>query len=106
MYTLGPLWVRAPSLALVLLTGLVLSGAEGFATGWLARGLNLAVRQSLGRMFGFSLDVWSKVDAVGALGLESRLVADYRSFAADYFENTFKLNTLLVFHRCACKCRV
>lgn len=43
------------------------------------------VRQSLGRMFGFSLDVFSKMDAVGALGLEGRLLADYKSFATDYF---------------------
>jgi len=83
--TLGHLWIRAPSLATVLLLGLLLSGLEGFATGLLARTLNLKVRQSLGRMFGFSLDVFSKMDAVGALGLEGRLLADYRSFARDYF---------------------
>lgn len=83
--TLGPLWVRAPSLALALLLGLLLSGLEGFGTGLLARALNLKVRQSLGRMFGFSLDVFSKMDAVGALGLEGRLLADYRCFADDYF---------------------
>ena len=53
LFTLGPLWRRAPSIAVVLLLGLGMSGLEGFVTGLGARALNLRVRQSLGRMFGF-----------------------------------------------------
>lgn len=83
--TLGHLWFQAPSLAVVLVLGLLMSGLEGFTTGLVARTLNLRVRQSLGRMFGFSLDVFSKIEAVGALGLEGRLLADYKCFARDYF---------------------
>jgi hypothetical protein len=49
------------------------------------RRLNLGVRQALGRMFGFTLDTFSKVDLVVALGMEPRAVADYRNFARDYF---------------------
>lgn len=85
LVTLGPLWSRAPSLGLCLLLGLMLSGLEGFVTGLAARALNLRVRQSLGRMFGFSLDIFSKMDTVGCLGLESRLLGDYTYFARDYF---------------------
>jgi hypothetical protein len=33
LVSLGPLWVRAPSLGLALLAGLMLSGMEGFLTG-------------------------------------------------------------------------
>jgi hypothetical protein len=33
LVSLGPLWVRAPSLGLALLLGLMLSGMEGFLTG-------------------------------------------------------------------------
>ncbi|WIA17366.1 hypothetical protein OEZ85_014227 [Tetradesmus obliquus] len=99
LVSLGPLWLRAPSLGMALLLGLMLSGMEGFLTGLGARALNLRVRQSLGRMFGFSLDIFSKMDAVGTLGLEARLTADYKCFAADYFSNTFKLNTLLALHK-------
>ncbi len=36
-------------------------------------------------MFGFTLDTFSKVSAVAALGLEPRIVDDYRAFAYDYF---------------------
>jgi hypothetical protein len=36
-------------------------------------------------MFGFSLDIFSKMDTVGTLGLESRLLGDYTFFARDYF---------------------
>ena len=41
--------------------------------------------QALGRMFGFTLDTFSKMDTVLSLGLEPRVLADYKSFAADYF---------------------
>lgn len=33
LVSLGPLWLRAPSLGLALLLGLMLSGMEGFLTG-------------------------------------------------------------------------
>jgi hypothetical protein len=36
-------------------------------------------------MFGFTLDIFSKMDTVGTLGLESRLLGDYTFFARDYF---------------------
>jgi alpha-D-ribose 1-methylphosphonate 5-triphosphate synthase subunit PhnG len=36
LVSLGPLWVRAPSLGLALLLGLMLSGMEGFLTGELS----------------------------------------------------------------------
>jgi hypothetical protein len=45
-----------------------------------------------------SLDVFSKMDAVGSLNLEDRLLADYRHFAADYFRCAAHLNK----HRHAC----
>jgi ABC-type bacteriocin/lantibiotic exporter with double-glycine peptidase domain len=63
------------------------------------RGLNLRVRQALGRMFGFTLDAFSKVDTVGALGLEHRLVADYKGFATDYFQASWAMNVSLHAHR-------
>lgn len=58
---------------------------EAWAFGHLARQLNLKVRQSLGRMFGFTLDAFGQISTVAALNLEPRLVSDYRLFARDYF---------------------
>ena len=39
----------------------------------------------MGRMYGFTLDVFSHVSTVVALGLQDLLAADYRRFAADNF---------------------
>lgn len=49
----------------------------------------------MGRMFGFTLSVFGLIPLVSALGLESRIVNDYKAFAADYFRNTFMLNCLM-----------
>ena len=43
------------------------------------------VRQALGRMFGFTLDAFSKIETVASLGLEMRMLKDYQMFASDYF---------------------
>jgi hypothetical protein len=85
MFNLGPLMLSSPAITSVLVCGLLLSGAEAFLTGMMARSFNLRVRQSLGRMFGFTLDTFSKMDLVGSLGLEQRLWIDYKHFASDYF---------------------
>ena len=85
LFNLGPLIYSSPAITTVLVLGLLLSGAEAFLAGMVARSLNLRVRQSLGRMFGFTLDIFSKIDLVGSLGLEHRLWLDYKHFASDYF---------------------
>ena len=43
------------------------------------------VRQALGRMFGFTLDAFSKIETVASLGLEMRMLRDYQLYALDYF---------------------
>lgn len=44
------------------------------------------VRQALGRMFGFTLDTFSKIETVSSLGLEMKMLNDYRSYSRDYFK--------------------
>lgn len=43
------------------------------------------LRQCMGRMFGFTLDVFSHAPTVAALGLQPLLRADYRRFATDNY---------------------
>lgn len=59
----------------------VLNVAEGTALGVWVRGLNLAVRQALGRLFGFTLDAFSKVTG-GLGGLFGRGLSNFVSVKA------------------------
>ena len=43
------------------------------------------VRQAMGRMFGFTMDAFSKIETVACLGLERRMLRDYHLYALDYF---------------------
>eukprot|EP00884_Botryococcus_braunii_P000803 jgi/Botrbrau1/10723/Bobra.357_1s0024.1 len=97
--TSGEVIWAAPAMVALFFIIMGIDVIEAWAFGHLARQLNLKVRQSLGRMFGFTLDAFGQITTVAALNLEPRLVSDYRLFARDYFSNTIVLNIALAAHR-------
>jgi hypothetical protein len=64
---------------------LALSLVEAVALAAVLRPFNRRLRQCMGRMYGFTLDVFTHVSTVVALGLQGLLSADYRRFAQDNF---------------------
>ncbi|KXZ56422.1 hypothetical protein GPECTOR_1g376 [Gonium pectorale] len=97
----GHLLRSAPQLAAVFAAVALIDVAQAGVMGLWLRRLNLAVRQAMGRMFGFTLSIFAHMPLVSALGLEGRAVADYRAFASDYFAATLRLNCLLAGHTAA-----
>lgn len=68
---------------IILSTTISASLLEAVAAGALARPLNLRLRQAMGRTYGFSLEVFSGIEAVASLGLADLLTSDYPRFASD-----------------------
>ena len=65
----------------------------GYIFGPYARQKNLAVRQALGRMYGFALDTFTHIRTVVSLQMEARMSRDYLFYCVDYFRRSFTLNS-------------
>ncbi|GAX84702.1 hypothetical protein CEUSTIGMA_g12124.t1 [Chlamydomonas eustigma] len=99
LYGAGPLLLQQPGILIIFLLVVALNFLIAWALGQWLRKCNLAVRQALGRMFGFTLDAFSKIETVASLGLEPRMLKDYRSYSKDYFRQTFMMNVSLYFSK-------
>ena len=74
----------------------VLNVVAGATFGPYARRKNLAVRQALGRLYGFTLDTFTHIRTLVSNQMERRQSRDYWSFAVDYFRRSYTLNCATV----------
>lgn len=98
MASAGPLLLQTPAIIFIFFMMVIMNIVEGWLLGAWLRMLNLMVRQTLGKMFGFTLDTFSKIETVAANNLESRLIMDYRMLSGDYFMNAFLMNVSIQAH--------
>lgn len=81
-----------PAIVLVFVLVILASIGESMAVGSWLRKCNQSVRKSLGSLFGFTLDAFSKISTVSILGLENKMEHDYNLYSRDYFGSTFIMN--------------
>jgi hypothetical protein len=85
---------------IILPVTIIASLLEAAAVGAVVRPLNLKMRQSMGRTFGFNLDIFTNIGTVASLGISNLLQSDYARFASDVAAGTCRLALMGSAHRC------